>query len=885
MKMRCCFRMSPRVRCGLLACLHGLMLSSLADGSSVRLLVKWKDGPDSAESAEGNGRVGATLKRNFNALGWQLVELPAGLSEADGLKTYGAMPSVGLVEPDRKVPWAVPPPPRAEAVSADAPPPHHGVVLSGPAPASVTPNDPRFSQQWHLKKIGAPEAWATTTGSTNVVVAVFDFDVDTTHLDLAANIWQNPGETGLDANGHDKATNGRDDDGDGYVDDVHGVNVVEENGVPWDPGYFEPPDPVRYFHGTFVTGLLGAVGNNGTGIAGVNWSVKIMVLRVGYVGEANATADLRSFTSGRLLAGWDYVIGMKRRGVNVRVASHSEGLVAYGHALREAILTAGNEGILTVVAADNNGINHDVYSTYANVQNLWPVMYVAASDSNDRIPSWSDSGQSTVHLAAPGVDMLSTTNQGGFFVGSGTSASCPLVAGTAALLLAQEPSLTVNELKAAILGSVDHPIAMKGKTITGGRLNVARALDYLQNPDPPAIVITALPAGQRSHVQDVIQVTFNRGMERGSVEAAFKISPEVGGLFQWSEDGRSLSFQPQGLWNPQTTYAVRVLASAKDLSGGTLDGNFNQVREGSPTDDYVWTFRFPVPNDDFANAATLSGESGSVQGTTRYALAEDAEPVVDGVYDLYKLASVWYRWTSPAKGGWFNFDLGSATAFDSYLTVFQGDQLDTLVTAASNDNFGARISSRVAFQALPGTRYAIAVIGKDGLRATQWGPFTLSWYPTPAPGFTGSQFSPVRGMAGAKVVLTGTNFTGATAVLFGQGSAAFNNALSNNLDLRITAVVPPDAASGPITVVTPHGSVTSTATFQVLPPPLSIAPLADGDVEIRWAATSEAMVLEEVEDLTAGGWRPVGTVPERAEGQSVVRLAPTRPTFYRLKAD
>ena len=140
-------------------------------------------------------------------------------------------------------------------------------------------------------------------------------------------------------------------------------------------------------------------------------------------------------------------------------------------------------------------------------------------------------------------------------------------------------------------------------------------------------------------------------------------------------------------------------------------------------------------------------------------------------------------------------------------------------------------------------------------------------------------------MPGAKVVLTGTNFTGATAVLFGKGSAAFANAPTSNLDLRITAMVPPDATSGPITVITPHGSVTSTATFQVLPPPLSIARVDEGRVEVRWPATSDAMVLETTDDLAAVGWRPVLEVPRRADGQSVSVLSPAGQRFYRLRTE
>ncbi|MBI4560079.1 MAG: hypothetical protein HY706_21000 [Candidatus Hydrogenedentes bacterium] len=160
----------------------------------------------------------------------------------------------------------------------------------------------------------------------------------------------------------------------------------------------------------------------------------------------------------------------------------------------------------------------------------------------------------------------------------------------------------------------------------------------------------------------------------------------------------------------------------------------------------------------------------------------------------------------------------------------------------------------------------------------------MTRYPTPPPGFTGAQFPPVSGVPGTTVTLTDTNFSGATSVLFNGASASFTNAPTNNFDLRITAVVPPDAASGPITVVTPHGNVTSTASVQVLPPPLTIRRAGANELEIAWPATSGEFVLEFSEDLTANSWNPVTQLPLRANGQSKLALtAPTGKRFYRLK--
>src|SRR5258708_37538003 len=128
---------------------------------------------------------------------------------------------------------------------------------------------PKSNAQWDLKKIGMTNAWAITTGSSNVVIAILDTGVDYNHEDLAANMWRNPGETGLDANGHDKATNGIDDDNDGYLDDVYGIDAVSGTGDPMDLGIFVPPN-APFYHGTFCAGIIGAAGNNGEGIAGLN---------------------------------------------------------------------------------------------------------------------------------------------------------------------------------------------------------------------------------------------------------------------------------------------------------------------------------------------------------------------------------------------------------------------------------------------------------------------------------------------------------------------------------------------------------------------------------------------------------------------------------------
>ncbi len=392
----------------------------------------------------------------------------------------------------------------------------------------ATANDPRFNELYGLNKIQAPVAWDTTTGSPSVVVAVIDLGVDYNHEDLSANMWRNPGETGLDSGGQDKAVNAIDDDGNGYVDDVFGVDTINHDSNPMDDSG----------HGTHVSGTIGGIGNNGTGIVGVNWNVRIMAIK-SHGADGNGT-------SASVVEAFQYAAMMRRRGINVRVTNSSWGgapeAAEYDQALKDAIDAAGNTGILNVCAAGNSNRDNDALPFYPASYDSPSIMSVAASDQNDDRASFSSRGATSVDLAAPGVLILSTLRGSTYGFFSGTSMATPHVAGAAALLWAHGPHLTVTQVKATLMNSVDVLPQWAGLTVTGGRLNLARAvqntpaahpidgpdffvrrhyLDFLsREPDP---------AGLAFWTNQITQCGLDAGcieLKRINVSAAFFLSIE-----------------------------------------------------------------------------------------------------------------------------------------------------------------------------------------------------------------------------------------------------------------------------------------------------------------------------------------------------------------------
>ncbi|MBD2149020.1 S8 family serine peptidase [Pseudanabaena sp. FACHB-1277] len=325
-----------------------------------------------------------------------------------------------------------------------------------------TPNDSQFSQLWGLNNISqtggttdadidAVEAWDIQKGNRSVVVAVIDTGVDYTHQDLAANMWKNPGEI---------VGNGLDDDGNGFIDDIYGYDFINKDSNPMDD----------HSHGTHVAGTIGAVGNNNLGVIGVSPNVSIMGLKfLGANGSGNTVNAARAV---------DYAVS---KGAKIINASFGGG--PYSQLMFDALSRANNVGVLFIAAAGNDyGNNNDTNPRYPSNYDLPNVISVAATDHRDQLAFFSNYGANTVDLGAPGVNILSTIPNNGYDFYDGTSMATPHVAGAAALLLAANSNLNVTQIRQTLMNTTDQMSSLQGKTVTGGRLNLNKAISSVSLP-------------------------------------------------------------------------------------------------------------------------------------------------------------------------------------------------------------------------------------------------------------------------------------------------------------------------------------------------------------------------------------------------------------------
>jgi len=316
-------------------------------------------------------------------------------------------------------------------------------------PFSVTPNDKAFvdGELWGLHNIDAVRAWNLSIGSSDVVVAVIDTGVRYTHQDLKNQMWVNTDEV---------ANNGKDDDNDGFVDNIFGMDAVNDDGDPMDDNG----------HGTHCAGTIGAEANNGHPHVGVAWKVRLMACK--------SISGMGTGTTSDAVKCIDWAVSN-----GAQVLSLSWGHSDESKALFSALKKAKEKGVVVVAAAGNEGANTDKSPHYPSGYELDNIISVAAINQNGRLTSWSNYGARSVDLAAPGDDIYSTSaeSDSGYVSLSGTSMACPHVSGIAALMLAQTPKITPSDLRVKLIRAVTPATNLKGRTVSGGYANAFNALN------------------------------------------------------------------------------------------------------------------------------------------------------------------------------------------------------------------------------------------------------------------------------------------------------------------------------------------------------------------------------------------------------------------------
>ncbi|MEJ2720734.1 MAG: S8 family serine peptidase, partial [bacterium] len=604
----------------------GLRAQGDVEYAENQVIVKMKPGTVLGEREAVLADLGAVVLRQFSLIGAELWSVP-GLSTEQAIDRFSGDPRIEYIEPNY-------------------------VVYA----ADLFPDDPSFFQLWGLHNTGqtggtpdadidAPEAWQIQTGN-DVLIGVIDTGVDWTHEDLAANIWTNPGEI---------PDNNTDDDGNGYIDDVRGWDFVNNDNNPMDD----------HGHGTHVSGTIAAVGDNGIGVVGVDWSARIMPLKF-------LDSEGRGYTGNAVLA-VEYATMM-----GARLTNNSWGGGAASTALRDAIAASGAAGMLFVAASGNSGVDTDSYPHYPSSYDLPNIISVAWTDHNDALASHSNYGATSVDLGAPGGSIYSTLpgNTYGYF--SGTSMATPHVSGVAGLLWADDPGLSNAEVKNFVLSSVDTIPDLVGRTVSGGRLNAFGALHALIDTIPPAEVTDLAAGGATSNsltltwtatgddgynwTADAYDVRYSLAPIDGS---NFDTATEAAGEPEPGPPGSAEEFTVGGLTFGQTYYfALKVIDGR---------GNASDV-SNSPSGTTLGPPTVSVSPASLEESLLTGGASSQVLTVAN---------VGEGTLDFLFSVNPWMT-VDPSSGTvWTGDDTPIMVTFDA-TGLSGGDHLDTLFVT-SND--------------------------------------------------------------------------------------------------------------------------------------------------------------------------------------------------------
>ncbi len=586
-----------------------------SEWSTDTILVGFDEQTTSSKRLSVHSATGGQKIHGYKRIPVEVVRIPKNKDVHAMIEMYKKQPGVAYAEPNYKV---------------------HALV--------APPNDPFFLSLWGLNNSGgsggvagadisALEAWDTTTGSADVIVGVIDSGVDYNHRDLAANMWTNPNPT---------------------FNDIHGARWTNGTGIATSGN---PMD--GHGHGTHVSGTIGAIANNATDVAGVCWNVRIMGLKFLTDEGSGQTADA--------IAAIEYAVEH-----GAHLTNNSWGGGGFSQALKDAIDAAGAAGQLFVAAAGNSSTNNDSYPHYPSNYECANIISVASSDRSDLMSSFSNYGQDTVHLAAPGSDILSTVPGNTLDTYSGTSMASPHVAGVAALLLAKYPKAPPQTLKDWILAGVDTVPAFAGRVVTSGRLNAAKALRMATLPPWAAAVIgftarsdrgeteatlswTNPPA--RSELQSVVIRRSTTGFPQSATEGSLVYE----GLGETVTDGvfaegdlcyySAWAKYEGGVYSPQAVAYVRI--------GGERDDYFTEMFGGMNFDlEYCTMTLAPEDSLNFYKACVEPSTGFPVDpaGGTTLNLSDDSyQTVTVGGGKRVSLYGVSYAAFSVGSNGYLTF--------------------------------------------------------------------------------------------------------------------------------------------------------------------------------------------------------------------------------------
>ena len=571
---------------------------------SDRVIVKYRSRSAALVSGQLHELSRAEVIKRLSLINADVVRIPEDSSRDELIAWYEEQPDVEYAEPDYRV-----------------------FPIGGIA-AATTPDDARYQEQYHLNNTGqaggttdadvdAPEAWDITTGDSTIIVAVIDTGIDAEHPDLLANMWVNEGEIAGDS---------IDNDGNGFVDDIHGWDFAHDDNSIYDSADDD-------YHGTHVAGTIGAVSNNGTGVAGVAWNVRIMSLK--FLGASGG------YTSDAV----DALAYAKANGA--KFTSNSWGGGGESQALKDAIIAHGG---LFIAASGNSGRNTDTDPSYPAAYDLDLIISVAATDRYDGLASFSNYGEISVDLGAPGVAILATWPDNDYRAISGTSMATPVVSGTAVLVYAQFPDLSPSAMKHRLMYGGDMITALGGKTVSGRRINALNALEDDQ-VKPGAVT-------------DLIVVA----------DPTPIINPMAGRhiVLAWTSSGDDGTSGQASLYDVRYSTAPiteATFSSALQVTGAPLPQQPGMPEELvvtglNPLTDYYFLVKVL---DNAGNASDVSNEATGKTLSVRTLFAADAETTASDT--LWSADAPWVRTDESSSQGSYSWTDSPGRAYANNLDI------------------------------------------------------------------------------------------------------------------------------------------------------------------------------------------------------------------------